>query len=970
MVGFRTLFAAILWQANPAGAACVAIGVGVSAVAAEDGGGAPACFLANPGRGSTWRVQVAQPRDLVVSVRGRGQGAAVEVDSFEFGDETIILEGGESYTLEVREFQPEGRLITAQVTALMQNHGADAWRAAVNLTTSAKRSRNLADATQALEQWRITGDAAAISRAHLLIGDLELRAGNAAAARSAYESARSVCLPFHDARCIIEASNNSGLTALRLGDVEAALTSLTEASEYCRKLNEPVYTGQILSNLGLLAWRTGEYQRALGYYFDGRKLLRNEPAALARLLNNLGLTYLSLNEITRARAIFDAAAAERRRLPTSGPSAFLLSNLGWAHLLEKRYDRARPVLERALDQAEREKDRFARAAILVNLGHALRGLSQNPESQRRLREGLEAARAIQDRQVEGSALHQLGLLAASQNIPSEARRHFQHSIDAYQSCGQRDLEFDVTVSLAELEHQTGDTATARQLANSALPLVESLRAASGTPALRASYFSRKRSVFDLLLAIAAAEGRIEEGFLLAERARARALLDLLAAGSLELAPKPLAEERAAILRRLNFLSSRLRQPGATTPAVRQQYQLALAEHDSVEARIRDAVAPERLGDPLTSLSQVKVPAGSALLAFHLSATRGYLWLLESGKPPRLFPLPARAVVEAQAVRAASLFDSILERRRSPAAQRRFETAWSQLSATLLSPLRGERLPPRLIFVLDGALHRLPLAALKRPGHSQPLGLTHQLLRVPSAAFLTRGVFTPGRQRPVLAVADPVFSSRDSRVKAPPALPESGLNLARLPFTAEIDVLAGLLPPSRLEVLRGFAANAANLDRRRLAEYGTLHLSTHTLIEDDEPQASHIALSMVDEKGGSLGGLLYPQRLARWRLRNALVVLSACDTALGRLVPGEGLAGFTNVLLLAGAAQLVLTTSKVDAEASAEFFGHFYRNYFGAAAGNPEKSLAAAMRVMAASRRWADAYYWAPFATVGLPSPPA
>jgi CHAT domain-containing protein len=188
-------------------------------------------------------------------------------------------------------------------------------------------------------------------------------------------------------------------------------------------------------------------------------------------------------------------------------------------------------------------------------------------------------------------------------------------------------------------------------------------------------------------------------------------------------------------------------------------------------------------------------------------------------------------------------------------------------------------------------------------------------------------------------------------------------LARLPFTSEIEAMRNALPPSRIDILRGFDASIDALGGHRLSDYAIVHLSTHSLIDDVEPQMSHIALSLVNPQGTSVEGLMRPDHLADWRLRGSLVVLSSCETALGKQILGEGLAGFTTSLFLAGASQVVLSTSKVDAEASADFFKYFYRNYLHEGK-TLEASLTDARRVMASSRRWADPYYWASFVAIG------
>src|ERR1017187_4592845 len=122
-------------------------------------------------------------------------------------------------------------------------------------------------------------------------------------------------------------------------------------------------------------------------------------------------------------------------------------------------------------------------------------------------------------------------------------------------------------------------------------------------------------------------------------------------------------------------------------------------------------------------------------------------------------------------------------------------------------------------------------------------------------------------------------------------------------------------------------------------------------------------------GRPVDGYLHPYPFAGFRLNRSIVVLSSCETALGKEVLGEGLAGFTTGLFEAGASQVVLALTKVEAESSAAFFAEAYRRFLGTPSKGMESALTEARRTLAHSTRWADPYYWAPFIVMGSPSRP-
>jgi CHAT domain-containing protein len=154
----------------------------------------------------------------------------------------------------------------------------------------------------------------------------------------------------------------------------------------------------------------------------------------------------------------------------------------------------------------------------------------------------------------------------------------------------------------------------------------------------------------------------------------------------------------------------------------------------------------------------------------------------------------------------------------------------------------------------------------------------------------------------------------------------------------------------------------------LERYAVVHFSTHAVINDDIPELSRIALSVVDRQDRRVSGFLFPYQLADLRMNDTVVVLSACDTALGKKVLGEGLMSFSTSLFSAGASQLVLTIAKVDAQASSLFLSDVYSHFLRRTGTSMEHALTLARQSFLRSDRWSDPYYWASYVVVGMPTP--
>jgi CHAT domain-containing protein len=284
---------------------------------------------------------------------------------------------------------------------------------------------------------------------------------------------------------------------------------------------------------------------------------------------------------------------------------------------------------------------------------------------------------------------------------------------------------------------------------------------------------------------------------------------------------------------------------------------------------------------------------------------------------------------------------------------------------------------RLLIVGDGALHTLPFSALPIPGGSTdrpgPVVAEHEVLNLPSAAALValrRGpAASPHSSRTIAVVADPVFGPADPRVPraltAPAGLrgPERN-RFSPLPFSRqEAEAILALVSPARRFAALGFDASRQAVLSGRLKPYGIVHFATHGIVDSRYPELSGIALSMVDRQGHAVDGWLRVHDIYRLSLPANLVVLSACDTALGREIPGEGVIGLTRAFFCAGARRVLVSLWPVEDEATAELMRRFYREMLRGGQ-PPAAALQAAQNSLRQEPRWEAPYYWAGFILQG------
>jgi CHAT domain-containing protein len=292
---------------------------------------------------------------------------------------------------------------------------------------------------------------------------------------------------------------------------------------------------------------------------------------------------------------------------------------------------------------------------------------------------------------------------------------------------------------------------------------------------------------------------------------------------------------------------------------------------------------------------------------------------------------------------------------------------------------------RLLIVSDGVLQYIPFAGLPDPIKTNALIVDHEVVMAPSASVVGLLRQETANRKPaskmVAVLGDPVFSNDDPRVASArlghPARVEKDSTVAlrsgtesaldglrRLRFSRQeaddIARLAGTNP--KLEAV-DFEANRNLATSDELGQYRIVHFATHGIINNEHPELSGIVLSLVDAKGQPQNGFLGMYDVYNLKLSADLVVLSACQTALGKEIRGEGLVGITRGFMYAGAPRVIASLWRIDDRASAELMKRFYAAMLGQKL-RPAAALRAAQVSMSKDPRWHQPHYWAAFTFQG------
>jgi CHAT domain-containing protein len=193
----------------------------------------------------------------------------------------------------------------------------------------------------------------------------------------------------------------------------------------------------------------------------------------------------------------------------------------------------------------------------------------------------------------------------------------------------------------------------------------------------------------------------------------------------------------------------------------------------------------------------------------------------------------------------------------------------------------------------------------------------------------------------------------------------GLPLARLAGTRiEAEQISKLAKSTggQSDVWLDMDANEDNLATRELTKYRVLHIATHGLLNAERPQFTGVVLSLVGNR--SSDGFLRTDEVFNLHLGSPLVMLSACETGLGKERRGEGVMGLTRAFMYAGAPTVGVSLWSVADRSTADLMTDFYKKFFGAEDASPSAALREAQLAMIAGKKYSAPFYWAPFVLVG------
>jgi len=877
--------------------------------------------------------------------------------------------------------QPDKSLVEPTLNraiTLSDQSGYAAGKAQALLTLSRRynfddHARALSAAQTALTLWKSTGDKKGIAQAYQQVGTCDLAQNLLSEATQSYEQALPLWQELNDSAAQAGALIKLGFIELRKAEWQSSISRFVQAQGLIDEAAEPEKMGQIACGMAevynehnLPEEGVIHYQRALNYYRQ-----THDPHLIWYATWGLGWSYYLSHQYSDALNYLEQSLTSIDS--KDGTEAALTREyIGMVHFETGDYPAALEDLQFALDIYVRAFNPLEVARVQGWIGQVFEQQGQLARAHERYLKALDGFGKLSNQVNQAALYYALGRLELKREKYAQAEDYLSRSIQITERIHRIPTSRDLSVAFFGSVHDRYQA------------YIESLMGKHGSDPARA---------LDV------------KAFEASEAARARSLAEFLRATYNDFAPgvdPELAQRekslRQSIWQKADYRSQLLSSKETTNSL--NELKSVNAELSQMEAEYSQLI--ETINQRYPAYKQITQPTAwdlrriqteiikddqTLLLEYSIGARKSYVWAVTRDQI-KAFEIPGEEAI----TEAARKVSALLALPPTSDNDSKLRQASQELSRMILSPVSAELNKRVVIVVADGALNYIPFQVLPLPSGNEPLVAKYEIVNAPSASIL--GDLRQERaQRPVpakllAAFGDPVFYSTstahnaekpgdqliaaqtgDSRWHS--TLRDIELNRDSFDPTVITPLFYAARELTNLRDLAGgegmvlseFAATRERLLNTDLSQYAMLHLATHGFLDPKRPEYSGLLLSTVNSQGKQIDGFVGLQDIYQLRAPVLMVVLSACQTALGKDVRGEGLIGMTRGFMHAGASSVVASLWNVDDGATAELMKRFYSNLLQQGM-TPAEALRAAQNSIRQEPEWASPYYWGAFTIQG------
>lgn len=795
------------------------------------------------------------------------------------------------------------------------------------------------------------------------------------------------------------------LTLLKIGNLHLltgkysdALDRYKEAQILGSRLGDPAISAIVFKQIGIVSQSLGKYADALANYEKSLQLAeqaiaqnskeRNGRLEKASTLVNIGNVYLLVGKYPNARTAYANAIELYTEMGDINGEAGARINLGHIHRMLKDYYNAMSQYKASLSAGRELQDLRLITTSLNGMGHAKLMKGEYREAIADYEESLNLAQQGNIRETEGATLISIGYAHFLQKDFEKALDSYEKAQTIASTIGDVDLAFRAANNIGDLYLVRGQCGNAIKQYEAAVQKIEYVRSETKVPSFQTAFFERYTSPYHSLAECAFRSGSKEDAFIASERAKARTLVDIMKDGGTQVSKsisKIERREEQRLTAKITHLTIQINNLKSKTSAAlkaaedlarqmesyQQQLTMTRQEYENFQARLfashpglrlrRGQYAPLSLID-LNKRLFANHP-GICLLSYLISENSASLYIITANDNPAgpalltIYPLKNFSGFNLTEEELAEKIERLRSECSNPDGV--FQTDARDLYDLLIAPaerlIAGKR---HLIILPDGSLHTLPFQALitKR---ERFLLEDHVITYAPSVTALMEMIIIENRRKRqaglrrigLLAFGSRTFPHR--------------IDLGELQHAEEAVKEIGILYGKSARVFAGRAATESKV-KALITQTDYLLFVTHGELNNAAPMYSDIVL----RKDRNQDGILHAQEIINMNLGSSLVVLSACETALGYQARGEGILGLTWAFFVAGSPSAIATQWKVDHLATSSLILRFFkelkpsRNTGQPIRINRAESLCKAQLALLKSKDFSHPYYWSPFVLYG------
>ena len=831
----------------------------------------------------------------------------------------------------------------------------------------------LATAQDALALWQTTGDNRAIIRSNLSIGT------------------------YHLAQNSLEEATSSNETALNLS----------------RSSGFQELEAEALINLGFIEYRKGAWQNVTRFLWDAEKLIdaEGEPFKMTQILSAIAEAYIESGLPETGLPKYQEALEYIRKTNRPRDEVVVRWAIGRAQYFSHKYPEALDTLQQALADAESQEQPVVMAMCHDLLGRTYEATGDRLAALRHLETALELYSDANNTMEIARTRARIGQIYENSGRFDKARPAYQEALKTFDALSDRVNQSATLFALGRLEMNSGNYDTAESLLRKSIDATENMRRMSTsrdlTAAFSATVHDRYEQYIQCLMRNSpgpSASSQTTVAFQTSESARGRSLAELLRVADTNLLsnvdPKLSAQEtslrqllrvkedqRVSLLARTSDEEQRdeLKKLDADLERLGTQYKNVLAGISTRYPAYKQLTQPQ--GWDLRRIQEEVIGDNdTVLLEYLLGSPRSYVWAVTRNSITS-HALPSREVISNTVQ---SLYN-LLKERPQPETKDKVDQAARELAQMILFPVTDELNKRQIILAADDALDYIPFQILPAgPNNPEPVVAQHDVINVPSASILgelrkeagRRGV----RAKTLAVFGNPIFTAKSGQPDSSKQVASAQTSADQLKHalrsiemdrnSADLSTLDRLFYAAQeIANLRDvateaqtFAASDYDATREQLlkmdfTQFAILHLATHGWLNPKHPENSGLLLSTINRDGKTVNGFVGLQDIYSLRAPVDLVVLSACETGLGKDIRGEGLVGLTRGFMYAGATSVVASLWKVEDEATAELMRRFYIEMLKNGK-TPAEALRAAQNSIRQVPEWSAPHYWAGFTLQG------